>query len=123
VRDLTGGGTHYSVEAVGNAKVLAQAFGATRTGGKTISIGLPHMSQQLSLPIIALVGLEKTLMGSFMGSAVPQRDIPRLISLYQAGKLPLDALLSPSISLEEINQGFDRLARGTAIRQLIRFAS
>ena len=123
VRELTGGGTHYSVEAVGNAKVLAQAFGATRTGGKTISIGLPHMSQQLSLSIISLVGLEKTLMGSFMGSAVPQRDIPRLISLYQAGKLPLDALLSPSISLEEINQGFDRLAQGTAIRQLIRFAS
>jgi alcohol dehydrogenase len=123
IRDLTGGGTDYAVEAVGNAKVLSQAFGATKTGGKTICIGLPHMNQQLSLPIIALVGLEKAVMGSFMGSSIPQRDIPRLIHLYQAGKLPLDALLSPSIALEEINQGFDRLAQGTAIRQLVRFAS
>jgi Zn-dependent alcohol dehydrogenase len=123
VRDLTGGGTAYAFEAVGNAKVLSQAFGSTRTGGKTISIGLPHANQQLSVPIIALVGLEKTVMGSFMGSAVPQRDIPRLINLYQAGKLPLDALLSPSIALEEINQGFDRLAQGSAVRQLIRFYS
>ncbi len=123
VRALTRGGTDYAFEAVGNAKVLAQAFGSTRTGGKTVSIGLPHASQQLSLPIIALVGLEKTLMGSFMGSAVPRRDIPRLINLYQAGKLPLDRLLSPSIALEEINQGFDLLAQGNAVRQLLRFGS
>ncbi|HEV2663216.1 MAG TPA: zinc-binding dehydrogenase, partial [Ktedonobacteraceae bacterium] len=123
IRDLTAGGTDYAVEAVGNAKVLSQAFGATKTGGKTICIGLPHMNQQLSLPVISLVAQEKAVLGSFMGSAIPQRDIPRLIHLYQAGKLPLDALLSPSISLEEINQGFDRLAQGTAVRQLIRFAS
>lgn len=62
-------------------------------------------------------------MGSFMESDVPQRDIPRLINLYQAGKLPLDALLSLSIAFEEINQGFGRLAQGSAVRQLIRFYS
>ncbi|MBV9617032.1 MAG: zinc-dependent alcohol dehydrogenase family protein [Ktedonobacteraceae bacterium] len=121
VRDLTHGGAEYAFEAVGNTQVLAQAFGATRTGGKTIAIGLPHASQQVSISGLALVGLEKTLMGSFMGSAIPRRDIPRLISLYQAGKLPLDMLLSPSLALGEINEGFDRLAQGTAVRQLLRF--
>jgi alcohol dehydrogenase len=56
-----------------------------------------------------------------MGSAVPRRDVPRLISLAQSGALPVDALVSPSIKLEEINIGFDRLDDGTAIRQLIEF--
>lgn len=121
VRDLTHGGAAYAFEAVGNTKVLSQAFSATRTGGKTIAIGLPHASQQVSISGLALVGLEKTVMGSFMGSAIPRRDIPRLISLYQAGKLPLDMLLSPSLALEEINEGFDKLAQGTAVRQLLRF--
>jgi alcohol dehydrogenase len=121
VRDLTRGGAEYAFEAVGNTKVLAQAFSATRTGGKTIAIGLPHASQQVSISGLALVGLEKTVMGSFMGSAIPRRDIPRLISLYQAGKLPLDMLLSPSLALEEINEGFDKLAQGTAVRQLVHF--
>ncbi len=121
VRDLTQGGVEYAFEAVGNTKVLAQAFGATRTGGKTIAIGLPHASQQVSISGLALVGLEKTVMGSFMGSAIPRRDIPRLISLYQAGRLPLDMLLSPSLPLADINEGFDKLAQGTAVRQLVRF--
>jgi alcohol dehydrogenase len=56
-----------------------------------------------------------------MGSAVPRRDVPRLIGLYQSGALPVDALLSPSIALEDINVGFDRLADGSAIRQLVQF--
>ena len=55
-----------------------------------------------------------------MGSAVPRRDIPRLINLYQAGLLPVDELLSPSIRLDEINEGFDRLAQGSVVRQLVR---
>lgn len=122
IRDLTGGGTEYAFEAVGNANVLAAAYKATRRGGKTISIGLAHPNQQLSIQAVTLVTLEKTIQGSFMGSAVPRRDIPRLLALYQAGKLPIDELLSPSITLDEINTGFDRLAQGLAIRQLLSLA-
>ncbi len=121
VRDLTHGGAHYAFEAVGNTKVLAQAFAATRTGGKTVAIGLPHASEQVAFSGLALVGLEKTVMGSLMGSAIPRRDIPRLIALYQVGKLPLDLLLGPSLALEEINGGLDKLAQGTAMRQLVHF--
>jgi alcohol dehydrogenase len=121
IRDLTRGGVEYAFDAVGNTDVLAQAFNATRPGGKTIAIGLPAADRMVSLRGSLLVVQEKSLQGSFMGSAVPRRDIARLAHLYQAGKLPLDALLSPSITLEEINLGFDRLAQGTAIRQLLKF--
>lgn len=121
IRDLTHGGAEYAFDAVGNTDVLTQAFRATRPGGKTIAIGIPPSDRFLSLHAAALVVQEKTLQGSFMGSAVPRRDISRLAHLYQSGKLPLDELLSPSITLTEINTGFDRLAQGAAIRQLVRF--
>ena len=122
VRDATGGGAEYAFEATGSTQVLAQAYKATRRGGKTIAIGLAHPKEQVSIQAVSLTTLEKTLQGSFMGSAVPKRDIPRLMHLYQAGKLPVDELLSPSIALDEINEGFDRLAQGQAVRQLIHFA-
>jgi len=121
IHDLTAGGVEYAFEAVGNAQVLEQAYKATRTGGKTVGIGIAPFQQRFSLPAITLVALEKTLQGSFMGSSVPRRDIPRLINLYLAGKLPIDALLSPSVPLDDINTGFDRLAQGSAVRQLVSF--
>jgi alcohol dehydrogenase len=64
---------------------------------------------------------DRTLKGSFMGSAVPARDIPRLMRLHQAGKLPVDRLVSRSLALEDINEGFERLATGEVARQLVRF--
>jgi alcohol dehydrogenase len=122
IRNLTHGGAAYAFDAVGNVNVLAQAFNATRVGGMTVAVGLDRPDRQLSIPAIALVAQEKELRGSFMGSAVPRRDIPRLIRLYQAGKLPIDELISPSLAFDEVNIGFDRLAQGTAIRQIITFA-
>jgi len=123
IADLTRGGVEYAFEAVGNAAVLATAYASVRRGGTAVSIGLPHPNQQLSIQAVSLAGQEKALRGSYMGSAVPRRDVPRLISLYQSGALPVDALLSPAIKLEEINLGFDRLSDGSAIRQLIDFTN
>lgn len=123
IKDLTsGGGVEYAFEAVGSAPVLAQAYEATRRGGAAVSIGLPHPEQQFSIQAVSLTAQEKRLMGSYMGSAVPHRDIPRLMNLYRAGKLPIDELLSSAIRLEEVNAGFDRLDRGAAIRQIIDFS-
>lgn len=121
VRQLSGGGTDYAFEAVGNAKVMAQAYDSTQRGGTTVCIGLAHPGQQLSIQASSLPYMEKTLMGSFMGSAVPRRDIPRLINLYMHGKLPVDELVSQHLALEEINAGFDRLAEGATVRQIITF--
>jgi alcohol dehydrogenase len=67
------------------------------------------------------VAEERTLKGSYLGSSVPERDIPRFIALYEAGRLPVDRLLTHHLALEEINEGFDRLARGEAVRQAIVF--
>lgn len=121
VADLTGGGVDFAFEAVGSAAVLATAYDCVRRGGTAVSVGLPHPDQRLSIQAVSLAAQEKGLRGSYMGSAVPRRDIPRLIGLAQSGALPVNELLSPSISLEEINVGFDRLAEGLAIRQLIQF--
>jgi Zn-dependent alcohol dehydrogenase len=121
IKEITLGGAHYAFESVGSERVLAQAYGATRRGGVTVSLGLPHPSRMFSVPALTLVAEERTVKGSYMGSAVPQRDIPRFISLYQAGVLPVDKLLTRSISLDEVNPAFDALARGEAVRQIIRF--
>ncbi|MCL5275494.1 MAG: zinc-dependent alcohol dehydrogenase family protein [Chloroflexi bacterium] len=121
VRDLTHGGAQFAFESAGNEKVLAQAFAATRRGGTTISIGLPHPSKNLSVPAVTLVAEERTIKGSYMGSAVPRRDVPRYIAMYQAGLLPVDRLLSRTISLEEINPAFDALDRGEVLRQVISY--
>ena len=121
VRAATGGGADSVIETVGNAGVLAEAYAATRRGGTTVTVGLPHPSQELSIPAVSLVAEERTLRGSYLGSGVPALDVPRYIDAYRAGKLPVDRLLSHRISLDEINEGFDRLASGEAVRQAVIF--
>jgi alcohol dehydrogenase len=121
VRLATGGGAEKVIETVGSEKVLAQAYAATRRGGTTVTVGLPHPSRQLEIPAVTLVAEERTLRGSYLGSCVPALDIPRYIDLYLAGRLPVDRLLTHRISLDEVNEGFDRLASGEAVRQAIVF--
>jgi alcohol dehydrogenase len=119
VREVTGGGAAYAFETVGSAAVLAQAYAATRRGGTTVTVGLPHPSQLLSIPAVSLVAEERTLKGSYLGSAIPSRDIPRYIGLYQAGRLPVDRLLTSTVRLESLNEAFDTLAAGASIRQVL----
>lgn len=122
IRDLTGGGAHYTFEAVGNEQALEQAFRATRRGGMTVTVGLPGPTRMLSVPAVLITAEERTIKGSFMGSAVPQRDIPRLLALHSAGLLPIEKLHTHTIALEQINAGFDALASGSAVRQIIAFS-
>ncbi|GAA3570120.1 zinc-dependent alcohol dehydrogenase family protein [Kribbella ginsengisoli] len=118
-REATAGGAHYAFETVGSSVVLGQAYAATRRGGTTVTVGLPHPSQLLSIPAVSLVAEERTLKGSYLGSAIPSRDIPRYIALYQAGRLPVDRLLTSTVRLESLNEAFDTLAAGTSIRQVL----
>ncbi|HUY04663.1 MAG TPA: hypothetical protein VMV33_15405, partial [Rhodocyclaceae bacterium] len=90
--------------------------------GTTVTVSLPPPDATLNVPAVNLVVEERTLKGSYLGSAVPARDIPRYIELYRAGRLPVDRLVTHRIKLDEINLGFDRLANGEAIRQVIVFA-
>lgn len=119
VRDLTHGGVDVGLECAGVVAALDFTWRATRRGGRTVTVGLPHPSQTLVLSPVQLVAEERTLQGSYLGSCVPSRDIPAYITLYQSGRLPVDRLLTHHLSLDDINHGFDRLARGDAIRQVI----
>ena len=121
ILDATGGGVDKAIETVGSEVVLEQAYRATRRGGTTVTVGLPHPEKMLSIPAVSLVAEERTLKGSYLGSSVPRRDIPRFIELYKEGRLPVDRLLTHTLSLDEINAGFDRLARGEGVRQAVVF--
>ena len=121
VRAATAGGADYAFETVGSAKVLEQAYAATRRGGTTVTVGLPHPSQTFSVPAVSLVAEERTVKGSYLGSSVPSRDIPRYVALYRAGRLPVDRLLTATVGLDDLNQAFDDLAAGSSIRQVLLF--
>ncbi|MGE0407091.1 MAG: zinc-dependent alcohol dehydrogenase family protein [Candidatus Korobacteraceae bacterium] len=123
IRDLSQGGADYVFECVGNEKALIQAYQVTRRGGTTITVGLAAPDRQFTIPAVSLVTEERTVKGSYMGSAVPKRDIPRFISMYRAGRLPVDCLLSRTIALEDLNPAFDALHRGEVVRQVVRFAN
>ena len=99
--------------------MLAQAYGAARRGGRIVTVGLPNPSEMLAISALSLVADSKTLMGSYMGSSIPSRDIPRYIALWRAGRLPVDRLLSSVEPLSRINYLMDILADGDAIRQVV----
>ena len=120
--DITNGGADYAFESVGSEVVLARAYQSTRRGGTTVTMGLPHPARNFCVPAVSLVTEERTVKGSYMGSAVPRRDVPRYIRLHQAGLLPVEKLLTRTIELDDINGGFDALASGEAVRQLVRFS-
>jgi alcohol dehydrogenase len=119
VRGATAGGADHAIETVGSEAVLAQAYKATRRGGTTVTVGLPHPDRMLSIPAVSLVAEERTLKGSYLGSCIPEHDIPRFIGLYRAGRLPVDRLVTHRLTLDELNEAMDRLARGEAVRQVV----
>jgi alcohol dehydrogenase len=119
VKELSSGGVDFAFEMAGSVKALELAYKITRRGGTTVTASLPHPSHMMSLPATNLVAEERTLKGSYVGSCVPPRDIPRFISLYRQGLLPVDRLMSDRIGLDQINEGFDRLADGASVRQIL----
>jgi alcohol dehydrogenase len=121
VRALTKGGVEYAFEMAGAIPALELAWKITRRGGSTVTAGLPHPDKRFALPPVQMVGEERTLRGSYIGSAVPARDIPRYIELYRRGKLPVDRLMGERLALADINRGLDRLATGQALRDVVIF--
>jgi alcohol dehydrogenase len=119
VKDLTGGGVHFALEMAGSVQAMELAYRITRRGGTTVSAGLPHPDHRWPLQHVNMVAEERTIKGSYVGSCVPARDLPRYIDLYRRGMLPVNKLMSDHIELEDINAGFDRLASGHTVRQII----
>ena len=121
VREISGGGVDFAFEMAGAVRAMELAYKITKRGGTTITAGLPPPGAALALPIVQLVAEERTVKGSYIGTCVPTRDIPRFVALYRAGKLPVDRLMSGKLKLDDINEGFDRLHEGKAVRQVIEF--
>lgn len=109
------------IEAAGNARAFEAAVAATAPGGKTITVGLPAPDARSSISPLGLVAEARTIIGSYLGSAVPARDIPKYAQMWREGRLPVEKLISSRIGLDEINRGMDELADGKAIRQVITF--
>jgi Zn-dependent alcohol dehydrogenase len=119
-RDLTRVGADYAFECAGIAALAALGVEATRAGGSTVVVGAPPLEGKLELDPLVLFGIsEKKLMGCFLGSCNSLRDIPRMVAMWQAGQLDLDALVTARRPLDEINDAFTDLGAGIGIRTVI----
>ncbi len=121
VKDASKGGVDYAIEMAGSVRAFETAYRITRRGGTTITAGLPPPTATWAMPSTNLVAEERTIKGSYIGTCVPSRDLPRYIDLYQQGKLPVNKLMTGRLKLEDINAGFDLLHEGKAVRQVVTF--
>lgn len=121
VRAATDGGVDVAIEAAGAAPALDLAYKVTRRGGTTVVAGMPGPDASITLSHLTIAAEERVLKGSYMGSSIASRDIPRYLGMFQDNKLPIDRLMSHRLTLDDINLGFERLANGDAIRQVLLF--
>lgn len=109
------------IEAAGSARAFETALALTAPGGTTVTVGLPAPDARASVSSLQLTAEARTIIGSYLGSAVPSRDIPRYVELWRAGRLPLERLVSSRIRIDDLDAAMDRLAAGGELRQLISF--
>ena len=121
IRRITGRGADFTFVAVGSAPAVGQAADALAPGGTCVVIGVPPTGQTFPLDLRPLVTGERAIVGSSYGSARTREDLPRLVTLYQAGKLKIDELITKRYGLEEANEAFRALAAGELGRGLIVF--
>lgn len=119
IKELTNGGVDYAFEFSGSVAATETCYKSIRIGGEVIVVGLAPSNSLFSFNPSDIVNSEKAIRGSYMGSCVPVRDIPRYIELYRQGKLPVDKLINKSIGFDKINDGFDQLTDGLVIRQIL----
>jgi S-(hydroxymethyl)glutathione dehydrogenase/alcohol dehydrogenase len=120
VQELTGGGPDYAFEAIGSERAIQEAWKTTRAGGTVVVVGIMPRGSSLTIDPWQFMS-EKTLKGTFLGSARIQEDVPRLVDLYHAGELDLDRLVSRKLLLAELPEAFDRLRAGDVVRQVVVF--
>ena len=121
LRKITGGGADYAFECVGYGEIAAQAYGCLRKGGTAVVVGVAGQKDMTSIRTASLTFEEKTLTGSYFGSARPREDFPRLLALYRSKRLKLDELITRTYTLDEAPQAFADLASGKNARGIIVF--
>jgi len=119
IKELTGGGADYSIEAVGGSATISQAFGSIHSGGKCVVAGMAPLIDMLTIaPFEFLLG--KTLVGTVQGDIVAPIEIPRYVDMYMEGKLPIDKLISNTFSLDQVNEAYAALDKSEVIRSVIK---
>jgi alcohol dehydrogenase len=121
IRAASSGGVDYAIEMAGSVRAFELAYKITHRGGTTVTAGLPPPNATWPMAPVHLVAEERTIKGSYIGTCVPSRDLPRYIDLYRQGRLPVDRLKSGTLALDDINRGFDLLHEGKAVRQVVVF--
>lgn len=122
IRELTdGNGADVVIEAVGRPETYRQAFYARDLAGTVVLVGVPTPEMKLELPLLDVFGRGGALKSSWYGDCLPSRDFPLLIDLYQQGRLDLDAFVSETIGLEDIEEAFAKMHRGEVLRSVVMF--
>jgi Zn-dependent alcohol dehydrogenase len=119
VREVSGGGVDYAIEATGRPEAMRSAFLSTRARGAAVLIGIPRADAVVELPALSIPRMERRVIGSLYGSARPPRDFGLILDQYRRGRLPLDRLISHRLPLDEIEQAFGLLRSGTALRAVL----
>jgi alcohol dehydrogenase len=109
------------IEAAGHPRAFETAVTATAAGGRTVTVGLPSPDARSTIVPLDLTSGARSIVGSYLGSSVPARDVPRYAALWRAGRLPVEQLISGRIALQDVNAAMDALAEGRALRQLVTF--
>jgi S-(hydroxymethyl)mycothiol dehydrogenase len=123
VKAATGGlGADVCIEAVGNPKVLEQAFYSRDLAGTVVQVGVPNPSMKMpDIPMIEFFGRGGALKPSWYGDCLPSKDFPMLIDLYLQGRLDLDRFVTETIALEGVEEAFHRMERGEVLRSVVVF--
>ncbi|MFF7125292.1 S-(hydroxymethyl)mycothiol dehydrogenase [Streptomyces sp. NPDC016566] len=120
VRELTGGfGADVVIEAVGRPETYRQAFYARDLAGTVVLVGVPTPEMKLELPLLDVFGRGGALKSSWYGDCLPSRDFPMLIDLYLQGRLDLDAFVTETIALDEVEKAFERMHHGDVLRSVV----
>ncbi|MBO4257785.1 S-(hydroxymethyl)mycothiol dehydrogenase [Streptomyces griseorubiginosus] len=120
IRGLTGGfGADVVIEAVGRPETYRQAFYARDLAGTVVLVGVPTPEMTLELPLLDVFGRGGALKSSWYGDCLPSRDFPMLIDLYLQGRLDLDAFVTETIALDEVEKAFERMHGGDVLRSVV----
>lgn len=119
VQGIAPGGVHWAIEAIGKQATVEQAMASLRTGGTTFAVGLGRPDDAVSVPLNNMVQSEKSLQGSLYGSSNFAIQVPRILALYRAGKLPLDKLVGERYRLDQIQDAFDGMTSGAVGRAVV----
>ncbi|MFD9112020.1 S-(hydroxymethyl)mycothiol dehydrogenase [Streptomyces bottropensis] len=122
IRELTGGhGADVVIDAVGRPETYQQAFHARDLAGTVVLVGVPTPDMKLELPLLDVFGRGGALKSSWYGDCLPSRDFPMLVDLYRQGRLDLDAFVTETIALDEVEKAFEKMHSGEVLRSVVVF--